>query len=260
MIYQVPSIDKPKPLKDNEIVLVASGDLRLSANQECWHAQKAMEEKLNKVFEALGYKIKRGHHYNSALKHGFIWNQRMGMNVFSKIPKDARIIVAEAVWQYSHHVMAGLRDHKGPILTLANWSGQWPGLVGMLNLNASLTKMGVEYSTLWSENFDDDFFLNSVKQWLKESKITHDTSHVRPLNLGKLPKAEAKLGKALAIQLKDEKAIMGVFDEGCMGMYNGIIEDELLNPRGVYKERLSQSALVAKMRKVSNDEAQNIRD
>ena len=33
-----------------------------------------------------------------------------------------------------------------------------------------------------------------------------------------------------------------------MGMYNAIIDDELLNPAGIYKERLSQSALVAEMR------------
>ena len=32
-----------------------------------------------------------------------------------------------------------------------------------------------------------------------------------------------------------------------MGMYNAIIDDELLNPLGIYKERLSQSALVAEM-------------
>ena len=32
-----------------------------------------------------------------------------------------------------------------------------------------------------------------------------------------------------------------------MGMYNAIIDDELLNPLGVFKERLSQSALVAEM-------------
>ena len=33
-----------------------------------------------------------------------------------------------------------------------------------------------------------------------------------------------------------------------MGMYNAIIDDELLNPLGIYKERLSQSALYAEMR------------
>ena len=48
-------------------------------------------------------------------------------------------------------------------------------------------------------------------------------------------------------QLRADKAIIGVFDEGCMGMYNAIIDDELLNPLGIYKERLSQSALVAEM-------------
>ena len=67
--------------------------------------------------------------------------------------------MAEAVWQYSHHVLPGLITHRGPILTVANWSGTWPGLVGMLNLNGSLTKAGVKYSTLWSEDFTDEFFL-----------------------------------------------------------------------------------------------------
>ena len=53
---------------------------------------------------------------------------------------------------------------------------------------------------------------------------------------------------------------MGVFDEGCMGMYNAIIPDELLHPTGVFKERLSQSMLYAAMQRVSADEAQAVRE
>ncbi len=64
-----------------------------------------------------------------------------------------------------------------------------------------------------------------------------------------LPQAEKNWALALAHELKARKAIMGVFDEGCMGMYNAIIDDHLLNPTGVYKERLSQSALVAAMQR-----------
>lgn len=45
-----------------------------------------------------------------------------------------------------------------------------------------------------------------------------------------------------------------------MGMYNAIVDDELLNATGVYKERLSQSALVAAMQTVSDAEAQAARD
>lgn len=258
--YVLPKFTKPKPIEPNQVVLVSSGDLRLSANQECWPAQKEMEEKIKKVFKKEGYEIFRGHSYDPDLKHGFIWNQRMGMDVFKNIPKNAPLVVAEAVWQYSHHVLAGLRDHKGPILTMANWSGQWPGLVGMLNLNASLTKMGVEFSTIWSESFEDAFFLKHLRQWLKDGKICHDINHVRDLKPKNLPKKEYELGKALAEQLKTEKAIMGIFDEGCMGMYNAIIEDELLNQIGVYKERLSQSALVAEMKQVTYEEANRVKN
>jgi hypothetical protein len=61
----------------------------------------------------------------------------------------------------------------------------------------------------------------------------------------KLPAESAKLGAELAAaSCKHRKAIMGIFDEGCMGMYNAIIDDELLNPAGIFKERLSQSALL----------------
>jgi hypothetical protein len=105
--------------------------------------------------------------WTSEKKHGFIDSQKMGIEVFRGIDPEAPLIVAEAVWQYSHHVLAGLTTHQGPIFTVANWSGQWPGLVGLLNLNASLTKAGVKYSTLWSEDFHDTFFKTKLTQWLK---------------------------------------------------------------------------------------------
>lgn len=243
----------------NEIWLVASGDLRESANQTCWAAQADMEVRIADAFASEGYTVRRAHPYDPARGHGFISSQRMGMDVFKAIPNDAPLVVAEAVWQYSHHVLAGLRSHRGPILTLANWSGQWPGLVGMLNLNGSLTKAGVAYSTLWSEDFTDAYFRDGLRQWLREGWVKHDTSHVRNLVLAALPGAAVETGQRLARQLQADKAILGVFDEGCMGMYNAIIDDELLNPMGIYKERLSQSALVAAMRDVSDEEAQAAR-
>jgi len=257
--YKFPIIETPNNVEPGMVYLVASGDQRLSANQVCWTAQRKMEEQIIAAFVEKGVQVVRAHPYDAKVEHGFIWNQRMGMDIFKHIPSEAPIIVAVAVWQYSYHVLAGLRDHQGPILTVANWSGQWPGLVGLLNLNGSLTKMGIVYSTIWSEDFSDEFFLEGLKQWLTQGKITHDTSHVRDLRPEDLTNPERALGKALAIQLKHNKAILGVFDEGCMGMYNAIIDDELLNPSGIYKERLSQSALVAAMREVSDEEARAAR-
>jgi hypothetical protein len=53
---------------------------------------------------------------------------------------------------------------------------------------------------------------------------------------------------------------MGVFDEGCMGMYNAILPDELLFQTGVYKERLSQSALYYGATQVAEAEARAVYD
>src|SRR3989304_4597535 len=146
--YQVPHLAEPAPLGPNEAVLIASGDLRLTANQVCWPAQEDMERRVIAAFAKEGVTVKRGHAYDPVEKHGFISNQRMGMEVFKDLHPDARLIVAEAVWQYSHHVLAGLRSHRGPILTVANWSGQWPGLVGLVNLHGSLAQTGGKNSTI----------------------------------------------------------------------------------------------------------------
>jgi hypothetical protein len=256
--YAVPQVAEAPPADPGVVYTVASGDLRPSANVTCWPSQERLEADLGRAVEALGWTVRRAHPFDPAKGHGFIDSQRAGIEIFRTIPPDAPLIVAEGVWQYSHHVLAGLRTHRGPILVVANWSGEFPGLVGLLNLTASLTKAGTPHSTLWSEDFTDEWSLQSLKDWFESGTITHDLSHVH--DLPPLPDSpERKLGDALARQLVTEKAIIGVFDEGCMGMYNAIFDDELLNPLGIFKERLSQSALVAEMSAVSDDEALAVR-
>jgi hypothetical protein len=239
---------------------VASGDLRQSANEVCWPAQAGLEQMLTDVFLEEGVMLRRAHPVDPALKHGFIHSQRMGMQVFEQIHPDAPIVVAESVWQYSAHVLAGLLSHRGPILTVANWSGQWPGLVGMLNLNGCLRKAGVPFTTLWSKDFSDPLFKRGLREWINKKAFVHDTSHVHEFDPAHVDEAERTLGMALASELISKKALLGVFDEGCMGMMNAIIDDSLMNPAGFYKERLSQSALYAAMREVTAKEAQQIRD
>ena len=149
--------------------------------------------------------------------HGFISSQRMGMDILNSIDPDANLVFATAAWQYTHHVLPGMRSHRGPILTVANWSGQWPGLVGLLNLNGSLVKAGVPFNTLWSEHLDDDYFTSKLAEWFRDGHITHDLSHVRDLDLHALPPLQRALGQKLANDFKARKIILGVFDEGLHG-------------------------------------------
>ncbi|WDG18288.1 fucose isomerase [Microbacterium sp. Clip185] len=254
MTYTLPAAPDALVAPPNTAYLISSGDLRESANTAGWPAQVELEAAVTRVLGELGWSVIRANDVDPATGHGFISSQRMGIEVFKSIPAEAPLIVAEAVWQYSHHVLAGLRTHRGPILTVANFAGEWPGLVGLLGLNAGLTKMGTPYATIWSVDFADDWFRDGLLEWTRTGRITHDTSHVRPLPaLAESP--ERELGEAIGRQLREEKAIIGVFDEGCMGMYNAIFDDELLNPTGIYKERLSQSALYAEMLAVTDADA-----
>jgi hypothetical protein len=246
-------------LGKRKVLLVANGDLRLSANQKCWPAQAKMEETLTAALATAGYELIRAHPFKESEQHGFISSQKEGMKIFAEIDPNAPLIVAESVWQYSHHLLHGLISHRGPILTVANWSGTWPGLVGMLNLNGSLTKAGVKYSTIWSDDFTDTFFLDYLHAWLKDGYVKHKTPHVTKWKQIKVGSKIRQLGQALADQLQREKAILGVFDEGCMGMFNAIIPDHLLNSVGVYKERLSQSALYYETTQVPDDQAHAVR-
>lgn len=249
-----------KKLKAKQVYILANGDLRLSANRVCWKEQARVEKVLSKAIGEEGWSVIRAHAFDRKKQHGFIDSQKRGIEVFRDLDPDAPLIVAECVWQYSQHILPGLLTHRGPILTLANWSGMWPGLVGMLNLNGSLTKMDVKYSTIWSKNFSDSYFKRGLRQWLNEGEISHDQSHVKNIQLLSLPLRDVQIGRLEAKKFRTNKAIMGVFDEGCMGMHNAIIPDELLNLTGVFKERLSQSALYAAMIKIKDEEALAVYD
>src|SRR5438034_11093344 len=165
------------------VIVIANGDLRLSANQKCWPAQARAEEAVMHAIRREGREVRRGHACDPEKGHGFIDSQKLGMEVFHTIPEQAPLVVVEAVWQYSHHILHGLYTHRGPILTVANWSGTWPGLVGMLNLNGSMTKAGIRYSTLWSDDFSDRFFRDGLRRWLADGAVTSDQSHGKALRL-----------------------------------------------------------------------------
>jgi hypothetical protein len=95
---------------------------------------------------------------------------------------------------------------------------------------------------------------------LQTGTVRHDCPHVRPLAEARPPAAARTVARRIAADLRRRKSIMGVFDEGCMGMYNAIIPDELLFQTGVFKERLSQSALYAAATQVTDDEARGVYD
>src|ERR1700734_2756260 len=53
----------PKKFPRHAVLLVASGDLRPSANKVCWPGQLAMEKALGRAVSKLGHRIMRAHKF-----------------------------------------------------------------------------------------------------------------------------------------------------------------------------------------------------
>lgn len=79
-----------------QVFLVTSGNLCLSANQACWPAQRDLEQKLSVVCARAGYDLRRAFPVNEAEGYGFISSQRMGMDIFMTIPNGAKLVFATA--------------------------------------------------------------------------------------------------------------------------------------------------------------------
>jgi hypothetical protein len=97
-----------------EVVLITSGDLRQSANQACWPAQQELERRLTQAFRDEGISVQRALPVDGAKGHGFIFSQRMGMDVFVGIdpqaPDEKQALQALAVKAAMFHAL-GVRVH-----------------------------------------------------------------------------------------------------------------------------------------------------
>lgn len=233
----------------DEVLFVTNADLRESANVTCWPVEAKYEALLAKAMAKLGKTAKRAHPVKAERGHGFIASQREGSDVFAAIDPDAPLIVLVTAWQYSHHVAPSLVTHRGPVLLLANFDGTWPGLVGMINLAGSLTALGRTYSRLWSENFDDPFFLDGLKAWLEIGRIDHDLGYLQDVTAAHpLMQTEAgQFGAAVGAWSLRNKEIIGLFDTLCMGMLNATFPLKAMCAIGMPIESLSQSDLLVEM-------------
>lgn len=242
----------------NKVYLISNGDFRDSAGEVSWPKQEETLKAVKTAFRKLGYKTQVLPPYDAKRKHGFLTKQCTGAEIFSKLDPEAPVVIVLSCWAYAHHVSGSLQTHTGPILLLANFDGTYPGLVALLNHAATLERLCVKHSRLWTEAFaDDPHFMKRLKSWCKNGKMDYDMSHVVSAEKLNLPSKVIDSGEKLAEDIIRKKRIMGQLDPGCMGMLNAVINPAKLGAIGMPIELLNQSDLVAEMALVEEQEAQS---
>jgi len=108
---------------------------------------------------------------------------------------------------------------------------------------------GVKFSTLWSLDFTDEFFLTGLRQWLREYRITHDISHVHKLDVAALPRPKLSSAQRWRAPARAQSHPWR-FRRGCMACTTHH-RDYLLNP-WAYTRAAQPIALVAAMNQVTD--------
>jgi L-fucose isomerase-like protein len=239
------------------VTLISNGDFRNAVGRSCWPKQEETLKQVERALSAWQCHSVRAHPYRPEKGHGFLNTQAEACAVFAGIPSDEPLILVLSSWVWAHHVASCLKLHKGPVLLLGNFDGTWPGLVSLLNHSASLERIGVPHSRLWTDSFDRDAaFMTKLRTWLEKGTIHHAQDHLSNLDLRHVSPAVRQLGDELAKDILRTKRILGQFDPGCMGMLNAVMSPDKLATIGMPLELLSQSDLLAEMALVSDQEAQ----
>jgi len=239
-----------------KVYLISNGDYRDSAGVVCWPKQDETLKAVQAAFGQLGVATELVNQYDPARQHGFITKQCEGAKALGQVPPDAPIAVVLSCWAYSHNVCGPLQTHQGPIQLLANFDGTWPGLVALLNHAATLDRLDVGYDRIWTDGFSQDAaFMARQREWCETGHIQYPEAHLHTCDDWNLSDQTMVFGEELAADIRRHKRIMGQFDPGCMGMLNAVIDPAKLGAIGMPVEWLSQSALLAEMTRVTDEEA-----
>jgi len=148
-------------------------------------------------------------------------------------------------WFYGPHTCDGVVGKDNPLLLASNFSGRWPGLVGLLNTGACLESVDRAHSRVWTDAVDwtqDATFMNQLDQWCSTGQVTHSTAQIS-YSSAVSPEAKA-LAARVAQGFQNRRALCVMFGDTSMGMINGYFGPRLLNKHGFTEHKIDQSWIV----------------
>src|SRR5262245_5506245 len=147
------------------------GDARQKPNELAAANVEAASQKLEQAFKKLGrdpYRVP-----------GFLTKPHEAIDKLSGI--DDPLAGVFVHWVYGPHTTDGVVGKDNPLLLASNFSGQWPGLVGLLNTGACLEYLGRPFSRLWTAAPDfsaDPVFMDHLAEWCRAGRLDYPEDEV----------------------------------------------------------------------------------
>jgi len=154
-------------------------------------------------------------------------------------------------WFYAPHTTDGVYGKDNPLLLASNFSGEWPGLVGLLNTGASLESLARRFSRIWTDAADwtaDTAFMDRLEEWCETGRIGYpvdEMTYHAPVSA-----EAARLAELVADQFRRRRALILMLGDTSMGMINGYFGPRLLNRHGFTEHKVDQAWIIDRGRQV----------
>ena len=156
-------------------------------------------------------------------------------------------------WLYGPHTTEGVVGKDNPLLLASNFSGRWPGLVGLLNTGACLESVGRAHARAWTDAADwtsDATFMDRLAEWCSSGRIAYpedEIAYSAPVS----PAAHA-IARAVAAEVRARRVLVLMLGDTSMGMINGYFGPRLLNKHGFTEHKVDQAWIIDRGRRVTD--------
>ena len=226
----------------SKIALFWPGDARSKPNELALPSIEEATQQLERALKKLGRASYRIEGYLSK-PHEAI--EKLG-------PVDDPMIGVCVHWFYAPHTTDGVVGKDHPLLLASNFSGKWPGLVGLLNTGASLEMLGRRFSRAWTDKPDwsaDDAFMARLEEWCTSGRVAYSESQLS--YHAPIAPAAAKLARSVAEEIRRRRVLVMMLGDTSMGMINGYFGPRLLNLHGFTEHKIDQAWILDRGKRIA---------
>lgn len=168
-------------------------------------------------------------------------------------PVDEPMVGMFAHWVYGPHTCDGVVGKDNPLLLASNFSGQWPGLVGLLNTGACLETVGRAHSRIWTSQQDftsDAAFMARLDEWCSTGQVRYSESALSshaPVSTD----AAARAGR-VASEIQRRHPLILMLGDTSMGMINGYFGPRLLSRHCFAEHKIDQAWIIDRGRRIAD--------
>lgn len=217
------------------------GDYREAANEAALPNARQATEQLEKALQKLGHPSYR--------IEGFLTRPHEAIEKLGAV--DDPLIGVCVHWFFGPHTTEGVVGKENPLLLASNFSGTWPGLVGLLNTGACLESVGRSFSRVWTSAADwsaDDAFMARLKEWCSTGSVDYPEDEV--LHQAHVTAEAVEVAAGVEEGIRKRRVLALMLGDTSMGMINGYFGPRLLHRIGFGEHKVDQAWICHRGREI----------